>query len=101
VHTELKKANIDIVVADEGHRLKTEKNKAAQAIRALNTPRRVILSGTPLQNDLHEFFIMVYEIFIPSSSDTLLTDRMLIVILSIRDCWKVIQHSRRSSRIPF
>ncbi|KAF8245370.1 hypothetical protein K440DRAFT_409395 [Wilcoxina mikolae CBS 423.85] len=59
VHTELKKANIDIVIADEGHRLKTEKNKAAQAIRALNTPRRVILSGTPLQNDLHEFFIMV------------------------------------------
>jgi len=42
-----------------GHRLKTEKNKAAQAIRALNTPRRIILSGTPLQNDLHEFFIMV------------------------------------------
>jgi DNA repair and recombination protein RAD54B len=65
VHTELKKANIDIVIADEGHRLKTEKNKAAQAIRALNTPRRVILSGTPLQNDLHEFFIMVYVIFIP------------------------------------
>ena len=59
VHTELKKANIDIVIADEGHRLKTEKNKAAQAIRALNTPRRVVLSGTPLQNDLHEFFIMV------------------------------------------
>ena len=69
-------ANIDIVIADEGlycrnsplhpgllieigHRLKTEKNKAAQAIRALNTPRRIILSGTPLQNDLHEFFIMV------------------------------------------
>ncbi|KAF8539680.1 SNF2 family N-terminal domain-containing protein [Trichophaea hybrida] len=59
VHTELKKANIDIVIADEGHRLKTEKNKAARAIRALNTPRRIILSGTPLQNDLHEFFIMV------------------------------------------
>lgn len=59
VHTELQKANIDIVVADEGHRLKTEKNKSAQAIRALNTPRRIILSGTPLQNDLHEFFIMV------------------------------------------
>ncbi|TGZ84522.1 hypothetical protein EX30DRAFT_375976 [Ascodesmis nigricans] len=59
VHAELKKANIDIVIADEGHRLKTEKNKSAQAIRSLDTPRRIILSGTPLQNDLHEFFIMV------------------------------------------
>ncbi|KAI5783623.1 SNF2 family N-terminal domain-containing protein [Geopyxis carbonaria] len=59
VHTELMKANIDIVIADEGHRLKTEKNKAAQAIKALNTPKKIILSGTPLQNDLHEFYNMV------------------------------------------
>ena len=50
---------IDIVIADEGHRLKTAKNKSAQAIKSLNTSRRVILSGTPIQNDLSEFFMMV------------------------------------------
>ena len=50
---------IDIVIADEGHRLKTVQNKSAQAIQSLNTPRRVILSGTPIQNDLSEFFSMV------------------------------------------
>ncbi|KAH8595647.1 SNF2 family N-terminal domain-containing protein [Bisporella sp. PMI_857] len=60
VQDELKKgAGIDIVIADEGHRLKTAQNKSAQAIRALNTERRIILSGTPLQNDLSEFFVMV------------------------------------------
>lgn len=60
VQDELKKGGgIDIVVADEGHRLKTAQNKSAQAIRNLNTPRRVILSGTPIQNDLSEFFVMV------------------------------------------
>ncbi|KAI5851172.1 SNF2 family N-terminal domain-containing protein [Morchella snyderi] len=59
LQAELRGADIDIVVADEGHRLKTEKNKSAAAIRGLNTKRRVILSGTPLQNDLHEFYIMV------------------------------------------
>ncbi|PWW79811.1 hypothetical protein C7212DRAFT_355570 [Tuber magnatum] len=59
VQQELKSADVDIVIADEGHRLKTEKNKSAQAIRGLKTKRRVILSGTPLQNDLHEYFIMV------------------------------------------
>ena len=59
VQEELKKgAGIDIVIADEGHRLKTAQNKSAQAIKALNTPRRIILSGTPIQNDLSEFFIM-------------------------------------------
>ena len=52
-------AGVDLVVADEGHRLKTAQNKSAQAIRSLNTPRRIILSGTPIQNDLSEFFAMV------------------------------------------
>ncbi|KAI9873380.1 MAG: helicase, partial [Watsoniomyces obsoletus] len=51
--------DIDIVICDEGHRLKTVKNKSAKAIEALNTSRRVILSGTPIQNDLGEFYAMV------------------------------------------
>lgn len=60
VQNELAKGGgIDIVVADEGHRLKTSQNKSAQAIKSLNTPRRIILSGTPMQNDLSEFFAMV------------------------------------------
>jgi DNA repair and recombination protein RAD54B len=60
VQDDLKKgAPIDIVIADEGHRLKTAQNKSAQAIKALNTDKRIILSGTPLQNDLSEFYTMV------------------------------------------
>ena len=54
-----KGSGIDIVIADEGHRLKTVQNKSAQAIQSLNTAKRVILSGTPIQNDLSEFFAMV------------------------------------------
>ncbi len=54
-----KGGGIDLVIADEGHRLKTEKNKSAQAIRGLRTERKIVLSGTPLQNDLTEFFVMV------------------------------------------
>jgi DNA repair and recombination protein RAD54B len=50
---------IDIVIADEGHRLKTVQNKSGQAIQALNATKRVILSGTPIQNDLSEFFAAV------------------------------------------
>ena len=60
LQAELKKgAGIDIVIADEGHRLKTAQNKSAQAILNLNTDRRVLLSGTPMQNDLSEFYTMV------------------------------------------
>jgi len=60
VQADLQKgAGIDIVIADEGHRLKTAQNKSALAIKSLNTERRVILSGTPIQNDLTEFYTMV------------------------------------------
>ncbi|KAI5367836.1 Putative helicase, P-loop containing nucleoside triphosphate hydrolase, SNF2-like domain superfamily [Septoria linicola] len=60
VQKELQGASgIDIVICDEGHRLKTSTNKAATAIKTLSTERRVILSGTPVQNDLAEFHTMV------------------------------------------
>lgn len=60
VQDELKKGSgIDIVIADEGHRLKTANNKAMLAIQSLNTERRIILSGTPLQNDLSEFYTAI------------------------------------------
>ncbi|KAF9939077.1 helicase [Mortierella alpina] len=59
VQEELKNANFDIIICDEGHRLKTANIKTAQAIRTLSTKRRVILSGTPIQNDLGEFFAMI------------------------------------------
>nr|POE73011.1 dna repair and recombination protein rad54b [Quercus suber] len=60
VQSDLQKGSgIDIVIADEGHRLKTAQNKSALAIKSLNTERRIILSGTPIQNDLAEFYTMV------------------------------------------
>ncbi|KAG0211347.1 helicase [Mortierella sp. GBA30] len=59
VQEELKNANFDIIICDEGHRLKTANIKTAQAIRSLSTKRRIILSGTPIQNDLGEFFAMI------------------------------------------
>ncbi|EDN09656.1 conserved hypothetical protein [Histoplasma mississippiense (nom. inval.)] len=60
VQEELSKGSgIDIVIADEGHRMRTVQNKSAQAIQSLNTSKRIVLSGTPIQNDLTEFFAMV------------------------------------------
>ncbi|KAJ5362032.1 hypothetical protein N7541_002876 [Penicillium brevicompactum] len=52
-------SGVDIIIADEGHRLKTLQNKSGQAIQSLSAIKRVILSGTPIQNDLKEFFAAV------------------------------------------
>ncbi|KAF9318403.1 helicase [Linnemannia elongata] len=59
VQEEIKNVNLDLIVCDEGHRLKTANIKTAQAIRSLSTKRRIILTGTPIQNDLGEFFAMI------------------------------------------
>ena len=60
ISEDLRAANcIDIIIADEGHRLKTAKNKSAQAIMSLDVSKKFILSGTPMQNDLSEFFFVV------------------------------------------
>ncbi|KAJ7594739.1 SNF2 family N-terminal domain-containing protein [Mycena floridula] len=49
---------IGLIICDEGHRLKSANNKTTTTFDRLRTVRRVILSGTPIQNDLGEFHAM-------------------------------------------
>ncbi|XP_026563004.1 DNA repair and recombination protein RAD54-like [Pseudonaja textilis] len=61
LHAEaLKKGSVGLVICDEGHRLKNSDNQTYQALNSLNTPRRVLISGTPIQNDLLEYFSLVH-----------------------------------------
>lgn len=49
----------DLLICDEAHRLKNASSQINRALSALACRRRVLLSGTPMQNDLDEFFAMV------------------------------------------
>ncbi|NXI30396.1 RAD54 protein, partial [Sterrhoptilus dennistouni] len=61
LHAEvLQKGSVGLVICDEGHRLKNSENQTYQALNSLNTPRRVLISGTPIQNDLLEYFSLVH-----------------------------------------
>ncbi|MCJ8745609.1 hypothetical protein PDJAM_G00132140 [Pangasius djambal] len=55
----LKKLEFGLVICDEGHRLKNSNIKTANALTTLACERRVILTGTPVQNDLQEFYSII------------------------------------------
>ena len=44
----------------QGHRLKNSENQTYAALSNLKTKRRILLSGTPIQNDLLEYFSLVH-----------------------------------------
>ena len=56
---ELKNTPIGLMLCDEGHRLKNGESQTFTALNGLNVDRRVILSGTPIQNDLSEYFSLL------------------------------------------
>eukprot|EP00756_Hemistasia_phaeocysticola_P006385 Hpha_TRINITY_DN13801_c0_g1::TRINITY_DN13801_c0_g1_i1::g.69995::m.69995/K10876/RAD54L2; RAD54-like protein 2 len=48
-----------VVVCDEGHVMRNNKSQIAMALGAVGTKKRVVLTGTPLQNNLKEYFCML------------------------------------------
>lgn len=56
---ELRGMPIGLMLCDEGHRLKNSESQTFEALNRLNVKKRVILSGTPIQNDLSEYFALL------------------------------------------
>lgn len=49
----------DLVVCDEGHIIKNQTGATNRAITNIRTKRRIVLTGTPVQNNLNEYYAMV------------------------------------------
>ncbi|KAJ6648630.1 DNA repair and recombination protein RAD54-like, partial [Pseudolycoriella hygida] len=56
----LNSSEVGLLLCDEGHRLKNCENLTYNALMGLQTKRRVLLSGTPIQNDLTEYFSLIH-----------------------------------------
>ncbi|XP_058825993.1 transcriptional regulator ATRX homolog isoform X2 [Topomyia yanbarensis] len=49
----------EMIICDEGHLLKNEKTSLSKAVNRINTLRRIVLTGTPIQNNMKEYYCMV------------------------------------------
>ncbi|KAL7747414.1 chromatin remodeling complex Adenosinetriphosphatase [Sorochytrium milnesiophthora] len=54
-----KKISWSYIVIDEAHRIKNENSLLSQIVRLFNCRNRLLLTGTPLQNNLHELWALL------------------------------------------
>lgn len=57
--TPIEEAPWDLIILDEGQRIKNWESRTSNVIRQLQSPFRLVLSGTPLENRLGELFTVV------------------------------------------
>ena len=55
----LKKVPWRFLIIDEAHRIKNEASLFARTARSLRAERRLLVTGTPLQNNLHELWALL------------------------------------------
>eukprot|EP00941_MAST-03F_sp_MAST-3F-sp1_P000947 g947.t1 len=49
----------DLIVLDEGHRIRKAKSVLTNALKMVRTKRRIVMTGYPIQNKLKEYWCMV------------------------------------------
>lgn len=60
-------------VLDEGHKIKNDKSDIASSLQSMRAEYRLLLTGTPLQNNLHEMWALLHwlypEVFSTNTAD--------------------------------
>ncbi|CAP34339.1 Protein CBR-CSB-1 [Caenorhabditis briggsae] len=71
-----------VVILDEGHHIRNDDTKCAEAMRQLTTTQRFILTGTPFQNRLKEFWKLIDFVNPGRLSDAKTFDKCFIRIIN-------------------
>ena len=84
------------VVLDEGHRIKNHKTKSSKSLQSLQAEYRLILTGTPLQNNLVEMWSLFHWLLPDVFTDNTLQLFQIAFNLSKGHVDRaVLDHSRR------
>ena len=58
-YEDVKNINFQLLICDEGHRLKNNQSRISMLLSQLEIDKKVLLTGTPVQNNLQEFFALI------------------------------------------
>jgi SNF2 family DNA or RNA helicase len=58
-HPTIERLKWDLIILDEGQRIKNWESKTSRVIKSLKSPFALVLSGTPMENRLEELFTVV------------------------------------------
>ncbi|EMR09698.1 hypothetical protein PNEG_01885 [Pneumocystis murina B123] len=70
-----KKFAWEYIIVDEAHRIKNEESMLSKIIRLLNSRNRLLITGTPLQNNLHELWALLNFLLPDIFADSQVFDR--------------------------
>lgn len=60
VEEEILGCQFDLLICDEGHKLKNNSNKSLKILNSLDIEKKILLTGTPIQNNLTEFYNLIH-----------------------------------------
>lgn len=58
----LKKLAWEYIIIDEAHRIKNVDSMLSQIVRVFDSRARLLITGTPLQNNLHELWALLKSV---------------------------------------
>jgi SWI/SNF-related matrix-associated actin-dependent regulator of chromatin subfamily A member 5 len=87
------------IIVDEAHRLKNENSGLSQVLRSFSSEHRLLITGTPLQNNLHELWSLLNFLLPDIFGDSEMFDS-LFVTDDVHEKIDVLQRLHRVLR-PF
>lgn len=82
----------DLIICDEGHLLRNKKALKTQALNRVKTKRRIVLTGTPLQNNLTE---CKYNFFNDLYKNRFFLQIIIWLILLNQILWEIIRNIKQ------